>query len=466
MASEPERLKPNEQQFLQQIIDNSYDSIFVTDKLGNVLLANPGTGIFMEYKIEDLIGKNVKEFVDKGIYDWSTTLKAIETRSVVSGILRNSRGVQHLVTSKPLLDENGDIVMVITNGRNEDLEDNYLVALEEERKNVRRYKTAVEYLSETAETKEPIAESQEMRKIIKLSNVIAKTDSTVLLVGETGTGKEVMARHIHRHSLRCNEPFIPVNCAAIPHELLESEFFGHARGAFTGANPQGKPGLFEIADKGTLFLDEIAELPLTMQSKLLRVLESSEVKRLGDTKVYQANVRFIAATNRDLNEMISRKLFRSDLYYRLNVIPINLPPLQDRPADILAFAHEFLEELNRKYGFKKTFSPQVIQAFLKYSWPGNVRELRNVIERLVITSFSDVINFGNDSLAETKAGSEMVQCSPETGKPYQGTLKSVKKSVEKEYVNQVLAECGGRVSEAAKRLGIHSSMLYRKKNSG
>ncbi|MCO5388049.1 MAG: sigma 54-interacting transcriptional regulator [Desulfosporosinus sp.] len=220
--------------------------------------------------------------------------------------------------------------------------------------------------------------------------------------------------------------------------------------------------MFEIADKGTLFLDELAELPQAMQSKLLRVIESSEIQRLGDTKIYQTNVRLITAANRDLNEMISQKLFRSDLYYRLNVIPINLPPLKDRSDDIIAFAHKFLKELNRKYGLRKTFSSEAIQAFLNYSWPGNVRELRNVIERLVITSSSDIINFENDSLIKSKIHLEMLECSPEIKRPYQGTLKSVKKAVEEKYINQVLAECGGRVNEAALRLGIHSSMLYRK----
>jgi len=323
-------------------------------------------------------------------------------------------------------------------------------------------RTEEEYLSqEGLKNSEPVAESQQMREIIKISNIIAKTDSTVMLIGETGTGKEVMARYIHQKSLRSKEPFIPVNCAAIPHELLESEFFGYVRGAFTGANPQGKPGLFEIADKGTLFLDEIAELPLAMQSKLLRVLESSEAQRLGDTNIYQTDIRFIAATNRDLITMISQKLFRSDLYYRLNVIPVYLPPLKERPEDILVLANKYLEELNRKYGLKKIFSTQATQAFLNYSWPGNVRELRNVVERLVITSASDILNFEDDSLINGKESLETVESSPGK-KAYQGTLKSVIKAVEEEYINQVLAECGGRVGEAAQRLGIHRSMLYRK----
>lgn len=453
------------QQFLQQIIDNSYDSMFVTDKFGNVLLANEGTGKFMETNAKEMIGLNVKEFVKKGVYDWSPTMKAIETRSVVSGIVRNKYGAQQMATSKPLLDENGEIIMIITNARDKDLVDKYIAALEKERTNVHRYKTAVEYLSEVdLGNQELVAESPQMRQIIKTCNVIAKTDSTVMLIGETGSGKEVMARYIHRNSLRSKEPFIPVNCAAIPHELLESEFFGYVKGAFSGANPHGKPGLFEIADKGTLFLDEIAELPLVMQSKLLRVLESREVQRLGDTKTYHANVRFIAATNRDLKAMISQKLFRSDLYYRLNVIPISLPSLKERPDDILAFAHKFLQDLNRKYSFKKKFSPQATRLLFNYNWPGNVRELRNVIERLVITSSGDILNFEDDSLLNRKANVETEPSYPESTKTYRGTLKSVIKSVEEEYVIQVLTECGGRIGEAASRLGIHRTMLYRKMN--
>ncbi|WP_243450281.1 sigma 54-interacting transcriptional regulator [Desulfosporosinus sp. Sb-LF] len=447
--------KVREQQFLQQIIDNSSDAIFVIDKFGNVLFANAGAGKFMGYKAEELIGKNVEDLLKEGLYDWSPTMKAIKTRSLVSGNVRNNRGVQSMATSNPLIDENGDIVMVITNAREKNVIDEYIAALEKEKTTVNRYKTAVEYLSEMdLESKEIVAESQQMRQIIEVSNVIAKTDSTVMLIGETGTGKEVMARHIHRNSFRSKEPFIPVNCAAIPHELLESEFFGYVRGAFSGANPQGKPGLIEVADNGTLFLDEIAELPLAMQSKLLRVLESSEVQRLGDTSIYKANVRFIAATNKDLKAMISQKLFRSDLYYRLNVIPIKLPPLKERAEDILIFAHKFLKELNKKYALKKAFSAQATQAFLDYSWPGNVRELRNVIERLVITSTSDILYFEYD-----------LECLPEIDIAYQGTLKSVMKAVEEKYIHQMLAECGGRVDEAARRLGVHRTMLYRKKNN-
>lgn len=442
---------------LDQVIFNSYDAIFVTDKFGNVLLANPSSGKLLGVKTEELVGNNVGDLVKKGTYDRSTTLEAIETRSVVTGLIVSWHGVNIMATSTPLMDKNGEITMVITNARDKDLVDKFLSVLEEERKTADRYKTAVEYFSEgDLDPKATVAESQQMRQIIATSNVIAKTDSTVLLLGESGTGKEVIARHIYRNSLRAREPFIPVNCAAIPHELLESEFFGYVRGAFTGASSQGKPGLFEIADKGTLFLDEIAELPLAMQSKILRVLETGEIQRLGGTTLQKTNVRLIAATNRDLKTMINQKLFRSDLYYRLSVIPINLPPLRERPEDILVLAQKFLEELNRKYALTKKFTTQTKQAFLNYSWPGNVRELRNVIERLVITSKDDNLNFEDNTPLSGKTNTKTAD------RLYRGTLKSVVKAVEKEYINQVLSECDGRVGEAARRLGIHRTLLYRK----
>lgn len=439
---------------LSQVIVNSYDALFVTDKFGNVLLANPSSGKLLGVTTEELVGHNVRDLVKKGIYDRSTTLEAIETRSVVTGLIVSWHGVNIMATSTPLMDKNGEITMVVTNSRDKDLVDKFLAVLEEERRTADRYKTAMEYLSEG--DLHPVAESQQMRQIIATSNIIAKTDSTILLLGESGTGKEVMARHIHRNSLRAKEPFIPVNCAAIPHELLESEFFGYVRGAFTGANSQGKPGLFEVADRGTLFLDEIAELPLAMQSKLLRVLETGEITRLGGTAVQKTNVRLIAATNRDLKAMMNQKLFRSDLYYRLNVIPIYLPPLGERPEDILVLAQRFLEELNRKYALTKKFTTQTKQAFLNYSWPGNVRELRNVIERLVVTSTDDNLNFDNNTPVSSK------NITQNAVPPFQGTLKSVIKAVEEEYIKQVLSECNGRVGLAAQRLGIHRTILYRK----
>jgi len=220
---------------------------------------------------------------------------------------------------------------------------------------------------------------------------VAPTDSTVLILGETGTGKELIARAIHNISARCGRPFVKLNCSAIPFDLLESELFGHEKGAFTGAVAQ-KIGRFEMADNGTLFLDEIGDLPLALQPKLLRVLQEQEFERLGSGRTHRINVRLVTATHRDLAEMVSRKEFRSDLYYRLNVFPVMLPPLRDRREDIPQLATHFVELFARRMSKRIDHIPEgVLNAFVSYSWPGNVRELQNLIERAVIRSNNGVL---------------------------------------------------------------------------
>jgi formate hydrogenlyase transcriptional activator len=221
---------------------------------------------------------------------------------------------------------------------------------------------------------------------------VAMTDSTVLILGETGTGKELIARAIHDISARCGRPFVKLNCSAIPFDLLESELFGHEKGAFTGAVAQ-KIGRFEMADSGTLFLDEIGDLPLALQPKLLRVLQEQEFERLGSGQTHRINVRLVAATHRDLGEMVAKKEFRSDLYYRLNVFPVVLPPLRERREDIPQLATHFVEKFARRMGKRIVRIPQdMLDAFVSYSWPGNVRELQNLIERAVIRSNDGVLS--------------------------------------------------------------------------
>jgi formate hydrogenlyase transcriptional activator len=221
---------------------------------------------------------------------------------------------------------------------------------------------------------------------------VAPTDSTVLVLGETGTGKELIARAIHNISARCGRPFVKLNCSAIPFDLLESELFGHEKGAFTGAVAQ-KIGRFEMADTGTLFLDEIGDMPLALQPKLLRVLQEQEFERLGSGRTHRINVRLVAATHRDLAEMVARKEFRSDLYYRLNVFPVVLPPLRERCEDIPQLASHFIEMFARRMGKRIDHIPQdILDAFVSYSWPGNVRELQNLIERAVIRSNNGVLS--------------------------------------------------------------------------
>lgn len=237
-----------------------------------------------------------------------------------------------------------------------------------------------------------VTKSEEMKLIYDTAQRVANIDATVLILGETGVGKDVLANYIYANSLRAKEgEFIKVNCGAIPAELLESELFGYEKGAFTGASSEGKPGLFELADKGMIFLDEIGELSLNLQVKLLRVLQEGEIQRIGGSRPKKVNVRIISATNRDLKEMVDRGKFREDLYYRLNVIPIHIPPLRERRADILPLTKLYLEKMNEKYQLNKELDYSLKSFFMSYNWPGNVRELSNLIERLVVTTREDRI---------------------------------------------------------------------------
>ena len=300
-----------------------------------------------------------------------------------------------------------------------------------------------------------VGQSPSLREVLQLVEMVAPSDSTVLLLGETGTGKELLAHAIHNRSRRYKQAFVKLNCAAIPSGLLESELFGHERGAFTGAITQ-KIGRLELADLGTLFLDEIGDIPLELQPKLLRVLQDKEFERLGSTKTRKADVRIVAATNRALEEMIVEKQFRLDLYYRLNVFPISIPPLRERPEDIPLlvrhFVQQFAQRMNKTIG---RVSSETMEALTGYSWPGNIRELQNVIERSVI-----VHEKGNLSVKKSWLSRECFQPEP-LGPPLckRSTLE------DRRTIGEALAESKGRVSGplgAAARLGIPPSTLESK----
>ncbi len=290
---------------------------------------------------------------------------------------------------------------------------------------------------------EIVGRSAAMKRVLQEVETVAPTDATVLILGETGTGKELIARAVHRLSARKNHPFVTLNCAAIPTGLLESELFGYEKGAFTGALGQ-KIGRFEMAHRGTLFLDEVGDIPLDLQPKLLRALQEKAFERLGGTRTIPIDVRLVAATNRNLKEMMSDKLFRSDLYYRLKVFPITTPPLRDHPEDIPVLARHFTQkyarEMNRRV---EAVPPDTMPALLSWPWPGNVRELENFIERSVILSTGATLRV---PLAELRA--DVVEVAG-------GTLAEM----EREYIIRVLRKTGGVISVAAIRLGVPRTTL-------
>ena len=294
-----------------------------------------------------------------------------------------------------------------------------------------------------------IGNSPALESVLEQVEQVAPTDSTVLIQGETGTGKELIARAIHNLSVRCGRTFIKLNCAAIPFDLLESELFGHERGAFTGAIAQ-KVGRFELADKGTLFLDEVGDIPPGLQPKLLRVLQEQEFERLGSTRTHQVDVRLVAATNRNLADMVKRNEFRSDLYYRLNVFPLPLPPLRGRREDIPALVEHFVEIYDRRMGKQiEHIPPETMSALASYQWPGNIRELQNFIERSVILTSGNVLHA---PLASLKSAAEVESLGPIT-----------MEDAERDHIRKTLEQTRWVVSGpngAAARLGIKRSTLY------
>ncbi len=304
-----------------------------------------------------------------------------------------------------------------------------------------------------------VGDSPPIRKLREEIALAAPTNGRVLILGENGTGKELVARQIHSLSLRRDEPFIEVNCAAIPEDLIESELFGHVRGAFTGA-VESKRGKFELADGGTLLLDEIGDMSLRTQSKVLRVLQEQTFEPVGGSASRQVDVRVIAATNKDLTQAIGRGEFREDLYFRLNVIPLNVPPLRERTEDIPALAAHFLRKFAKEYGRRREIAPEAMEALVAYGWPGNVRELRNTLERMVIMTSGKVIRA--EDLPAAVRGDRPVGSGDWEGMDGFPSLKAAREAFEKRYIAQKLEEAGGNVARAAELLGLERSHLYRK----
>jgi PAS domain S-box-containing protein len=375
---------------LREIIEFSFDEIFVTDGEGYVILINKTTERNYGIKRKDILGKHVSELEEKGYFNPSMTLKAINEKKKVSGLQKTNRGKTLLVTSNPIKDKNGKIRKIITNSK--DVTD--FIKLQKQLKNSEEIiETYQNILSKTRTVREDfIVLDSVSENILETVAKIAKTDSTILLEGETGVGKNMIAKTIHKLSERSENEFISINCASIPDNLLETELFGYESGSFTGAKSKGKKGLIEMSNGGTLFLDEIAELPLQLQSKLLDVLQYKRVRKVGSSSYINVDARIISATNKDLKKMVSQKLFREDLFYRLNVIPISIPPLRGRNDAIEKLSKYFLKKYNAKYRYNKSISEDVIEIFKKYNWPGNIRELENLVEQLVVISNTDIIN--------------------------------------------------------------------------
>lgn len=446
--------------YLDAIMESSYDGIYITDGEGNTLRINKSYERITGFNIEDLIGRNMKELEEKGIISESASLLALKDRDVVTINQRLKSGKQILVTSNPIYNSNGEVTMVVTNVRDETEIYRLRGMLKENKKVKESIKREMDELKiQLLETKFIVVEDDKMIDTLKMAKRAARTEVSILVLGESGVGKEEIVKFIHNNSKRVDEKFIKINCGAIPENLIESELFGYTKGAFTGADVNGKIGLFEVANGGTLFLDEIGELPLHMQVKLLRVLQESEIVRIGDSKPIKVDFRLIAATNCDLEQMVLEGHFRKDLLYRLNVVPIEIPPLRERKGDIIGLTNYFLKSINDKYGWEKSFSSEVLRYFYSYEWPGNVRELKNCVERITVMSSEDQV-LAEDLPLEFKA-----KCSNKglmnKSDPTE-TLKEALEKLEYDMINNAY-KTHGSVRRAAKALGIGASTLVRKR---
>ena len=376
---------------LELAINSSYDALHLIDADGHTILINDACGIHEGLYRDQIEGKTIWQLLDEGFLSESVTLKVLDQKKTVTMIQRVKNGKDMLVTGTPIFDDDDKISKVMVNSR-DITELNFLKKQLSETE--MKYRTTEEQLRRSINNNLPseiICQSTEMKKVIDAAVMVSAVESNILVTGESGVGKGVISKFIHDKSKRSEKPFIKIDCGSIPEALFESEMFGYEKGAFTGANTDGKIGLMELAHGGTLFLDEIGEISLYGQSKLLRAIQDKEIIRLGGNDVIKIDIRVIAATNRDLREMVKNQTFREDLFYRLNVIPIHIPPLRDRPEDTQELILRLIKRINKEYSFKKHIDLSAMECLISYPWKGNVRELENVVERILVTTQKDVV---------------------------------------------------------------------------
>lgn len=448
---------------LNAIIQSSSDGIWVCDGRGVVTSVNEASEKLNAIKAENVVGKHVSEIMASGLFDRSVTLEVLKTGRQVS-IVQQIKNTQRLllVTGTPVFDEAGKIFLVVVNERDMTQLDAIRQQLEQSRMVTEKYREELADLSVLELQKQAIiAEHPAMRQVLRTALKLAHLEaSNILILGESGTGKGLLAQFIHKNGPRSKKPLVQINCAALPESLLEAELFGYERGAFTGARVQGKAGLFELAQGGTLFLDEIGDLPLSVQAKLLKYLDDHVVLRLGSLKPRKIDCTVIAATNRDLEQLTRDRLFRQDLYYRLNTFTIHIPPLRERGEDVFELTNHFLRKYNQAYNVRKRISPAGFDALQAHGFPGNVRELKSILKKSLILSERELLDESIAScLGTTRRGG-----GDAPAVPIDATAKSLPEKLgrtERELIEQALGKCGS-TRELAKRLGISQPTVVRR----
>jgi PAS domain S-box-containing protein len=440
---------------LLSILESLHDAVLVISKDSTILYVNTA------YSVQ--FGVPVHKIINRKLRDIEPTARILEVLETGQPLINDysylhSLNIHIFANITPLM-EKGELIGAVAIMK--DISEFY--ALQEE---LQRYKTYSTQLKEQLNKKTFAlleTHSSGMRQAVKLAKKVADSEATVLLFGETGVGKEVFARAIHEASPRGDKPFIAINMASLPESLFESELFGFEEGAFTGSRKGGKRGLFELANGGTLFLDEIGELSLFLQAKILRVLQEKTFMKVGGTTVYPLDVRIITATNRDLQKMMREGKFREDLYYRLNIVPIHIPPVRERKEDLPILMNNILNELKLKYRKQVTVTQEVYEIFEQYNWPGNVRELGNVLERMIAVCSKSYFVPGDVPLYVREGGNpkEMFSGSNLKGKDETLNLPGVIEKTEKEMMEEVLRTSRTR-TEAIQKLGISRKAFYQK----
>lgn len=439
---------------IEAILQAMSDGLWICDAEPRLLWINHACEELNDIRADDVCGRKVSELLSMGNFDHDATTRVLQQRRPVAINQHVKSGRTLLVNAVPVYDTNGDIAYVVGTERDLTELNQLRDELDETREITRKISSELLALKlRDSRLSDIVAESDELQRVLDAALKLSQFDSTVLLTGPSGTGKSMVAKLIHEQSARGRHPLLSLNCGALPESLLEAELFGYAGGAFTGAQTGGKPGLVEAADAGTLFLDEIDALPLDVQVKLLTFLDTQSFIRVGDTRLRQVNVRLIAATNKDLEQRVADGTFRNDLYFRLNVVPVELPPLRNRRADIPTLVRRNLERLNQRYDAGKSIDRDAMELLCRYDYPGNVRELQNILERSFVLTDSEMI--GPDDLPR-----ELLDAAPPSMPSGHGTLAEATAAVEYQVLSRACARLSRQV-DIARELGVSQATVAR-----
>ena len=443
------------------ILDALPDGVFISDVAGITLRVNRMYEQLTGLKQEDLQGKQVRSLLESGTFDRILNPEIVRTGKPATHVQQLKNGKKLVLSGFPVFDATGTLRLVVTFVRDITMITRLNEQMEEQRQLIDHFHKQMAFISnEQSKAMTPVYASPAMQEVVNMLLTVAPTDASVLILGETGVGKDVFARLTHARSSRHDKIFLKVDCGGISETLTESEMFGYMPGAFTGASSKGKAGYFELADGGTVFLDEIGELPLSMQTRLLRVLQDGEIMRVGGTRSNKVDVRVIAATNKDLAKCVEEGTFRRDLYYRLNVATVTIPPLRERPEDVRPLVEHFLQHYAAKYGKRMAIMEIALTILSRYQWPGNVRELQNMIHGLVIThkgshiSPRDLPGHMREENPQERSYCDAILTG---GRP----LKEIMGDIERDFLQQAIA-LHGSVQKVSELFQIDRSTIFRK----